>query len=186
VQKVYDICKANSYLLPTVYQGNYNPVARLTEAELFPLLRKLKISFNAYSPLAGGFLVKDASLFTSQGSGRWDKDNMIGQIYRTLYGKPALLEALKDWEAIARDAGVSKASLAYRWVLYHSALKGEFGDGCIIGATQTEQLEETLQDVKEGPLLKETVERIEGIWEKVEHEAPLDNYNSYMKKQISG
>lgn len=103
-----------------------------------------------------------------------------------MYGKPALIEALKDWEAIAHDAGVSKAALAYRWVLYHSALKGEFGDGCIIGATQTEQLEETMRDVREGPLAKETIERIEGIWKGVEHEAPLDNYNSYLGKKVHG
>ena len=93
-----------------------------------------------------------------------------------------MLEALKEWEAIARDAGTSKAALAYRWVLYHSALKGEFGDGCIIGATQTEQLVETMRDVQAGPLGKEAVERIEEVWKKVQHEAPVDNYNSYVGK----
>jgi aflatoxin B1 aldehyde reductase len=182
VEKVYNICKENSYPLPTIYQGNYNPVARHIESDLFPLLRKLKIAFYAYSPLAGGFLVKDASLFTSQGSGRWGKDNPLGLMYRTLYGKPALLQALKEWDAIAKEAGVSKAALAYRWVLYHSALKGELGDGCIIGASRTEQLQETLQDVKEGPLPKGAVERIEGIWGRVENEAPVDNYNSFIGK----
>jgi aflatoxin B1 aldehyde reductase len=103
-------------------------------------------------------------------------------MYRAMYGKPALLEALEEWDAIAKEAGVSKAALAYRWVLYHSALKGGFGDGCIIGATRTEQLEETLHDIKEGPLPKGAVERIEAIWGRVEHEAPVDNYNSFMGK----
>jgi aflatoxin B1 aldehyde reductase len=97
-----------------------------------------------------------------------------------MYGKPALLEALKEWEAIARDAGTSRASLAYRWVLYHSALMGELGDGCIIGATRTEQLEETMRDVKDGPLGMDAVERIDGIWKKVAHDAPVDNFSSYM------
>lgn len=60
VQKAYDICKQNGYVLPTVFQGNYNPVARRQETELFPTLRKLNIAFYAYSPLAGGFLTKTA------------------------------------------------------------------------------------------------------------------------------
>lgn len=97
-----------------------------------------------------------------------------------MYGKPSLIAALKEWDAIATEAGVSKASLAYRWVLWHSSLKGEMGDGCIIGATRTEQLEETLHDIKEGPLPKGAVEKIEKIWENVRHEAPVDNYSSYL------
>lgn len=182
MQRIYDICERESYPLPTVYQGNYNPVARHIEADLFPLLRRLNIAFNAYSPLAGGFLVKDASLVTGQGQGRWAADNQIGQIYRSMYGKPALLEALREWDAIAREAGVSRSALAYRWVLYHSALKGEFGDGCIVGSTKTAQLEETVRDVRDGPLPAGAVERIERIWKAVEHQAPVDNYNSYVVK----
>lgn len=96
-----------------------------------------------------------------------------------MYCKPSMIAALKEWEAIAAEAGVSKAALAYRWVLYHTELKGELGDGCIIGATTTEQLEETLKDIKEGPLPMEAVDKIEGIWERVKAEAPLDNYHSY-------
>lgn len=139
--------------------------------------------FYAYSPLAGGFLVKDAALFSSRGAGRWAKDNPLGQIYRSLYGKPALLGVLEEWGAIAQEAGASRAALAYRWVLYHSALKGALGDGCIIGATRTGQLEETLHDIKDGPLPEGTVERIEKIWESVKHEAPVDNYHSYVGRK---
>ena len=49
-----------------------------------------------------------------------------------MYAKPAYLEALSEWEAIAKDiAGCSKADLAYRWVTYSSPLKSEYGDGII-------------------------------------------------------
>ena len=47
VQRIYDIQSAAKSVLPTVYQGNYNAVARHVEQSLFPLLRKLKISFLA-------------------------------------------------------------------------------------------------------------------------------------------
>jgi aflatoxin B1 aldehyde reductase len=183
VQNIYSICKAKAYPLPTVYQGNYNPVARHVEADLFPLLRRLDIAFYAYSPLAGGFLVKDAALLGGQGAGRWDRDSPLGQLYRALYGKPRLVAALRDWEAIAAEAGVSRAALAYRWVWWHSALKGARGDACIIGSTRPEQLEETLGDVEAGPLPEEAVERIEMIWKSVEQEAPVDNYNSYLGRR---
>jgi aflatoxin B1 aldehyde reductase len=101
-------------------------------------------------------------------------------MYSTLYAKESLFQALDEWEHIAKDAGISKAALAYRWVLYHSALKKENGDAIIVGARKVPQLEETLEVIEDGPLDAKTVERVEEIWEKVEHEAPLDNYNSYM------
>ncbi|KAK9483839.1 hypothetical protein V1527DRAFT_514623 [Lipomyces starkeyi] len=45
---------------------------------------------------------------------RWDKDTPTGQMYLRLYGKPKLLEALYDLDAIAEEAMVTKAALAYR------------------------------------------------------------------------
>ena len=47
VQRIYDIQSAAKSVLPTVYQGNYNAVARHVEQSLFPLLRNLNISFYA-------------------------------------------------------------------------------------------------------------------------------------------
>ncbi|KAF2480353.1 NADP-dependent oxidoreductase domain-containing protein [Neohortaea acidophila] len=58
VEKIYGICKEKGYLLPSVYQGMYEPVARKQETVLFPTLRKLGMSFFAYSAMAGGFLSK--------------------------------------------------------------------------------------------------------------------------------
>ena len=80
VQKVYDICKEKSYPLPEVYQGNYSAVARKQEEVLFPTLRKLGISFYAYSPIAGGFLVKTKQQVLD-GAGRFDTSTPIGQMY---------------------------------------------------------------------------------------------------------
>ena len=133
MRRVYDYAKSKGYVLPTVFQGNYNPVARHYDATLFPLLRELKIAFYAYSPLAGGFLVKDIeTLGTGSGQGRWDPTTWIGKVYNKIYVKPKLLEALSEWEAIANEARVSKAALAYRWVMYNSKLSAEHGDGIIV------------------------------------------------------
>ncbi|KAI9445604.1 NADP-dependent oxidoreductase domain-containing protein, partial [Lactarius indigo] len=46
------ICRLNGYVAPTVYQGIYNFIDRVNEAELFPCLRRFGIRFAAFSPLA--------------------------------------------------------------------------------------------------------------------------------------
>lgn len=157
-------------------QGNYNPVARKQEEVLFPTLRKLGISFYAYSPLAGGFLVKTREEIESgKASNRWEKGTMIGDMYLELYSKPSYLEALAEWDSVAKEEGVTKAELAYRWVKYNSPLKAEQGDGIIFGATRLSQLQETVKTINQGPLSARAVKRIDEVWEKIKHEAPLDN-----------
>lgn len=174
VQEVYDIAKAKGYPLPQVYQGNYNPVARHLETQLFPTLRKLGIAFYAYSPLAGGFLTKTAADLDA-GAGRFNKD-AIGGLYSSLYDKPSLREALITWNQIAEKEGISKAELAYRWVAHHSILEGE-EDGVIFGVSKLSQVGQTAEGIQKGKLSKEAVEGIERIWESVKKDAPVDNFS---------
>ncbi|KAJ9210433.1 hypothetical protein DTO166G4_7990 [Paecilomyces variotii] len=177
---LYTYASSKSYILPTIYKGNYNPIARHSETELFPLLRNLGISFRAYSPLAGGFLAKspeDMARAAADKGGRFDTSTAIGQMYDIMYNKPALKGILGEWDAISKEAGVSKAALANRWVAFHSALDGErFGDGMIMGARRPEQLREMLEAVREGPLEEWVVKRIDAIWKVVKDDAPVDNY----------
>jgi len=174
------------FFLPSVYQGNYSPVARLQEEKLFPLLRELKISFYAYSPLAGGFLTKtkeDLLAGSGENVGRFSSNaGGVSGMYRALYVKPAYLEALSEWAKAAEEEGASKAELAYRWVSYNSPLKPEQGDGIIFGGRTLQQVEETVQSLKRGPLKPETLKKIDHIWETIKHEAPLDNYHSFVKQ----
>ena len=51
--------------------------------------------------------------------------------------RPSLLAALSEWEAIAYEARVSKAALAYRWLMYNSRLSAEHGDGMIVSIFKT-------------------------------------------------
>ncbi|KAJ4355544.1 uncharacterized protein N0V89_003561 [Didymosphaeria variabile] len=176
VQQVYNVCKEKNYVLPTVYQGNYSAIARSSEERLLPLLRKLSIAFLAYSPIAGGFLTKDRAQIGS-GETRFSPNQMYG-LYHKMYVKDVLLDGLEDWERIATDEGISKAELAYRWVVYSSSLSAEEGDGIVIGASRLAQLEETLLFCDKGPLSQKAVEGINELWQKVKHEAPVDNYQS--------
>lgn len=176
VQEAYDIATEKGYVKPTVYQGNYSPVARHLETILFPTLRKLGIAFYAYSPLAGGFLTKTPADLDA-GAGRFNPQ-MLGGMYSKLYDRPALREGLAEWNDIAEKEGVSKAELAYRWVAYHSALKAEKGDAVIFGASKVAQIEQTAEWLKKGGLSEEAVGRIEKFWEAVKKEAPVDNFGA--------
>ncbi|KAL6253103.1 hypothetical protein RBB50_000824 [Rhinocladiella similis] len=175
VQKAYDACKKNGYVLPTAYQGNYSPVTRLQETRLFPTLRKLGIAFYAYSPMAGGFLTKTAQQI-KDGAGRFS-EQALGGMYRDMYMKESFLNALAKWEAIATEEKCSRAELAYRWVTFNSPLKKSYGDAIIVGASSKQQLEQTLKGLDNGPLSDKACKGIDEIWESVKNEAPYDNYS---------
>jgi len=82
---LYDYSKKHGFVLPTVYQGNYNAVSRSIESTLFPTLRELSIAFYAYSPIAGGFLTKSRALLEAgREGGRFAVGEGINDFYRNL------------------------------------------------------------------------------------------------------
>ncbi|KAA8647760.1 hypothetical protein EYZ11_000246 [Aspergillus tanneri] len=183
VENVIRVAKENQLVLPTVYQGNYNPISRKQETELFPLLRKYGLAFYAYSPLAGGFLTKTVEQLLKGGEGRWDPNTFLGKLYNDMYNKPALLSALENWGQIAKEAGISKAELAYRWMAYHSGLRSDLGDALVIGASSVDQLKQTLHGLHQGPLSDDIAGKVGKVWDEVKDESPLDNFNDWFIKQ---
>ncbi|KAJ7174871.1 aldehyde reductase [Mycena filopes] len=180
VQRAYDICKANNYPLPAVFQGNYSALARRNEDTLVPTLRKLGMAFYVYSPIAGGLLTKTAAQLREggEGSGRFAKQGEgKGALYVQLYNKPSYYKALDLWEEAAREAGCSKAELAYRWVAFDSVVDGKYGDAVIFGASKHSQIPETASWLKHGSVGEKAKAKIDKIWEVVKDDAPLDNYH---------
>lgn len=176
---LHSYAKEKGFVLPTVYQGNYNPVSRHIDDTLFPVLRELGIAFYAYSPVAGGFLTKTKKALlegTADGRFKADHENPVAQFYNRLYNKPSLLEGLGRWEGLAEQEGVPRAELAYRWVYYHSALKPDLGDAIIVGASKPEQIVQTVEGIKRGPLKPEVVKGIEDVWQIVKDDAIVDNF----------
>ena len=177
IEDVIRICKEKDFVLPSVYQGNYSAMARKLEMDIFPILRKHNISFYAYSPIAGGFLAKTKDqIINPEAAGRWSTETLIGKMYQALYNKPSLLAALDTWGKISEESGIPRFELAYRWVAYNSVLKNELGDAVIVGASRAEQLQQTLDALKRGPLSEEIAEKINDIWKSIEKDAPFDNY----------
>lgn len=175
VQAIHDHCTESGYILPTVYQGNYSAVARRPETTLFPTLRRLRISFYAYSPLAGGFFTKTKQQILD-GAGRFSSDWSEG-LYARMYARPSLLSALERWKQISEEVDCSPSDLAYRWIAYNSPLDPEFDDAVIIGSSRPSQVETTLIGLQNGPLPQSAVKAIDKIWEMVKEDAPVDNFS---------
>lgn len=175
VEEIVLVAKENNFLVPSVYQGNYNAVARRADDEIFPILRKHNIAFYAYSPIAGGFLSKIKADLTDP-DGRFGERNPLAPVYNAMYNRPSFISALDTWGQIAKDEGVSNAELAYRWIFYHSKMQGDHGDAVIIGARKVQQLKETVDAIKKGPLSDIAVQKINEIWQGVKADAFLDNF----------
>ena len=48
VEQVVEICKKNGWVPPSVYQGHYNAITRLSEDKLLPTLRKHGLAYYVY------------------------------------------------------------------------------------------------------------------------------------------
>ncbi|KAH8682689.1 aldehyde reductase [Xylariales sp. PMI_506] len=180
VEEVIRVAKEHGYVLPTVYQGNYNAFARRIEADLFPILRRNGMSFCAYSPVAGGFFAKSpAELRSGTARGRWHPDHPMGKLGNTLYGKPSLLDALEAWGALARAEGISPIEMAHRWIAYNSELSPDLGDYIILGGSDV-QLKDAVGQIKQGPLSQAAVQKIDEIWKTIAADAPRDNFNDFL------
>nr|GAT51213.1 predicted protein [Mycena chlorophos] len=166
VVEIVNICKANGYVQPTVYQGGYSAIQRTVEPELFPALRKFGISFYAFSPLAGGFFTgKYASTQTEPEAGsRMDPNNMHGRSLRARYWNEPHFAALAVVEAAIKPHDLTMPEVGMRWIAHHSQLKRQFGDAVLIGASSIKQLNENLDDLEKGPLPEDVVKALDEAW----------------------
>ena len=60
----------------------------------------------------------------------------------------------------------------YRWLVHHSRLRSNLGDGIIMGASSLSQLEQNLNVIRMNPLPSNMVEKFEYVWEKVKQDSP--------------
>ncbi|KAJ3895481.1 Aldo/keto reductase [Lentinula edodes] len=169
VAELVGICKANGYVVPSVYQGLYNAVHRAVEPELIPCLRKFGISFYAFNPLGGGFFTgRYSSSEDDVGEGtRFDPSAVQGKLYRNRYWNEHYFEATSAIRAIADAHELSMAEVALRWLCHHSVLKRDFGDSVLIGASSLKHVKQNLVDLEKGPLPENVIEALDKGWETV-------------------
>lgn len=169
VAQICELCKANGWKMPDVYQGVYNALHRSVEPELFPCLRHYGLSFYNYNPLAGGYLTdrykrSDADNDIEAGA-RFDPNKWQGKMYRMRYWKDEYFNALDLLRPVAEKHGFTTAECALRWMTHHSQLKRENGDTIIIGASSVKHLEENMVDLEKGPLPEDVVQALDQGWE---------------------
>jgi aflatoxin B1 aldehyde reductase len=139
--RAFALCKEHNLTPPTVYQGLYNPLNRIVEEELLPVLKQNGCSFVAYNPLAAGLLTgkHKEGPGESVAPGRFkNNENYLPRFYTA-----ANFEALGLIRDQCDTDGISMVEATYRWLLRHSSLGAT--DGLLLGASSLDQLEQNLQ-----------------------------------------
>jgi aflatoxin B1 aldehyde reductase len=135
VAQICEICKANEWIMPTVYQGGYHALQRSIEDELFPCLRKYGISLYAFQPLAGGLLTgrytRNQTQF-DEGS-RFDPKILQGTVHRNRYWNDAYFDAIESLHSAAVKYEITDAEVALRWLKHHSQVQKDLDDAIIVG-----------------------------------------------------
>lgn len=140
--RAFALCKEHNLTRPTVYQGLYNPLNRLVESELLPILKENGCSFVAYNPLAAGLLTGKHKTKDDVAQGRFkNNENYLPRFYTS-----ANFEALSLIRAQCETDNISMVEATYRWLLCHSALSET--DGFLLGASSLEQLDQNLAACK--------------------------------------
>ena len=170
------IASEKGYVKPSVFQGQYNLLCRTYESTIFPLLRRHNINFVAFSPLAGGFLTGKLTQSTGpedlKGTRFEVSDaNFMGMGFRYWYDKPSMHTAVREMAELCKTHGVKINHAAWRWILYHSLLRRERGDGVIIGPSNLNQLADYVEAAKQGPLEVDLVKGLDSLWEGVKDDA---------------
>ena len=140
MERAFALCHEHHLTPPTVYQGLYNPLNRMVETELLPVLRKNNCSFIAYNPLAGGLLTgkyHDHSLDVVPQGRFKDNPNYLPRFYTD-----SNFEAVSRIQEACNETQIGMVEATYRWLMYHSALTKN--DGILIGASSVAQLKENL------------------------------------------
>ncbi|KAF9194911.1 hypothetical protein BGZ50_005544 [Haplosporangium sp. Z 11] len=166
VALMHNICKQKGYVLPTVYQGMYNPLARSVVPELLPCLKQLKIAFYAYNPVGGGLLTGKYK-FEDEiiEGGRYDPKTAFGNYFRERYWNRLNLEAVQILDKTAKDNDMTLIEATLRWMRHHSGLESQ--DGIVIGASNLKHLESNLDDLEKGPLPEIMVQAFDQAWDHV-------------------
>lgn len=167
--RAFELCKEYKLTPPVVYQGLYNPLNRLVEEELLPVLKENGCSFVAYNPLAAGLLTGKHTTKDKVSQGRFkNNENYLPRFYT-----PSNFEAISLIRNQCEKDSISMVEATYRWLLRHSALKET--DGFLLGASSIEQLDQNFSacmaaNLKEG-LSPGMLSAFDKAWELTKEEA---------------
>ena len=146
-------------------QPRYNLLFRTFERDLLPLCEEEGVAVIPYNPLAGGLLTgKHERNGTPQQGTRFTLGR-AGSMYQARYWHEREFETVEQLRGIAREADMSLATLAVRWVLSNTAITAP-----IVGASRPEQLGDSLAAEEKGPLpadIKARLDQLTDSWRAV-------------------
>lgn len=154
---------------PTVYQGMYNALCRNVEPELFPAIRSLGMRFYAFNPLAGGMLTGKHQHFEDVPQpGRFARL----ESYRKRYWKQSYFDAVDAIKQACDAEGIPMVEAAYRWLVNHSMMDAEKGDGILLGASRIEQMTQNMAAAQKGDLSQSILDAMDAAWEIARPDSP--------------
>jgi aryl-alcohol dehydrogenase (NADP+) len=148
-------------------QPRYNLLFRSFERDLLPLCREEGVAVIPYNPLAGGLLTGKHVKAGTPPAGTRFALGKSGSMYQARYWHDRQFETVEALRGIAKEAGMSLATLAVAWVLANPAVTAP-----IIGASRPEQLADSLAAVST-PLpadLKSRLDELTVGWRAVDAE----------------
>ncbi len=178
VIRIYQICRENGWILPTVYEGLYNPLSRKAES-LDDTLNKLNISFHCYNPLAGGLLTGRYRNYEEKPeTGRFvNRPN-----YQSRYWNKSFFDAVNLIISRCSDYDIEITDAVFRWLAHSSMLKEKRNDAIIIGVSKISHLKNNIENINGEQLPDDLVSIFDEAWNVCKSEAP-QYYRFYGEKE---
>ena len=117
---------------PAVIQNSYSLLNRRDETDVIPVARAHGVAYQAYSPLAGGWL---SGKYRRHGSVADDSRLSVAPQWYTHIDPERAFDALDRMTELAGREGVALSVLAHGWVLAQP-----FIDGIVVGPRRIEHL----------------------------------------------
>ena len=125
--------------------------------------------FYAFNPLAGGLLTgKQLTFDAAPEEGRFSRLKS----YRDRYWKQSYFDAINEIKSACDTEGIPMAEAAYRWLVNHSMMRSEQGDGVLLGASRIEQMEQNLLAAQKGELPQSILDAMDAAWEIARPDSP--------------
>ena len=139
-------------------QPRYNLLFRSFERDLLPLCAEESVAVIPYNPLAGGLLTGKHNSKEAPPEGSRFQLGTAGARYQERYWHARQFETIDALRGVARDAGMSMATMALRWVMSHPAITAP-----IVGASRPDQLADSLAAAEQGPLPKDLKAKLDDL-----------------------
>jgi len=139
-------------------QPRYNLLFRAFERDLLPMCAEEAIAVIPYNPLAGGLLTGKHDRASPPRQGTRFALGTAAARYQARYWNEREFSTVEELRAVAKQAGMTMATLAVSWVLSNPAITSP-----IIGASASGQLADSLAAAENGSLPQDLKAKLDGI-----------------------